>query len=65
MWVRCISSMQVNEKDHRELVAYISRSMTETERYYAQIEKEALSLTWAAEKFAESTTSCHWYKIYI
>ena len=33
-------------------VAYGSRTMTETERRYAQIEKEALSLTWAAEKFS-------------
>ena len=33
-------------------VAYGSRTMTETERRYTQIEKEALSLTWAAEKFS-------------
>ena len=33
-------------------VAYASRTMTDTERRYAQIEKEALSLTWAAEKFS-------------
>ena len=32
-------------------VAYASRSMTETERRYAQIEKEALEVTWACEKF--------------
>ena len=33
-------------------VAYASRSMTETERRYAQIEKEALAITWGCEKFS-------------
>jgi len=34
-------------------VAYASRSMADTERRYAQIEKEALAITWACEKFAD------------
>ena len=34
-------------------VAFASRSMTETERRYSQIEKEALALIWASEKFAD------------
>ena len=33
-------------------VAFASRSMTETERRYAQVEKEALAITWACEKFS-------------
>ena len=33
-------------------VAYASRVMTETETRYAQIEKEALAITWAHEKFS-------------
>ena len=34
-----------------ETVSYASRSMSETECRYAQIEKEALATTWACEKF--------------
>ena len=33
-------------------VVYASRSMTETEGRYAQVEKEALAPIWACEKFA-------------
>ena len=32
---------------------YACRSMTETEILYAQVEKEALAITWACEKFSE------------
>lgn len=33
-------------------VFYASRSLTETEQRYAQIEKEALAVTWCCEKFS-------------
>ena len=34
-------------------VAYASRAMSPTEQRYAQIEKEALGITWAGERFAD------------
>ena len=37
-------------------IAYASRSMTNTETRYAQIEKEALATTWAAEHFSDYIT---------
>ena len=40
-------------------VAYASRSSTETERRYAQIEKEALAVTWACEKYRDYVLGRH------
>ena len=34
-------------------VAFASHALNETELLYAQIEKEALALTWALERFSE------------
>ena len=48
-----LGAILVQEQDNKEKkpVAYESRSMTSTEQRYAQIEKEALAITWACKKF--------------
>ena len=43
--------LQQSDQEWRP-VAYASRSMTDTETRYAQIEKEALATTWSCEKFS-------------
>ena len=45
--------LQKNRKDEWRPVAFASRSLSETERRYAQIEKEALAVTWSCEKFSD------------
>lgn len=48
-----LGAVLVQEQDNKEKkpVAYASRSMASTEQRYAQIEKEALAITSASEKF--------------
>ena len=40
-------------QDDWKPVAYASHSVTQTERRYAQIEKEALAITWACQRFSD------------
>ncbi|XP_062541036.1 uncharacterized protein K02A2.6-like [Armigeres subalbatus] len=42
--------MQINEEGPR-IIAYACKSLSDTEKHYAQIEKEALALVWAVERF--------------
>ena len=42
-------------------VAYASRAMTNTEQMYAQIDKEALALTWACERFSGYMIGKHFH----
>lgn len=38
--------------DYWKPTAYASRSMSQTEQRYAHVEKKALAVTWASEKFS-------------
>lgn len=45
--------LQVKPDGKEKAVAFASRSLTLTETLYAQVEKEALVLTWEAERFQD------------
>ena len=44
---------QIQENGEGRPICYASRSLSETEKRYAVIEKEALAVTWASEKFSD------------
>ena len=45
--------MQQHPDNQWRPVAYASRAMTPTEQRYAQVEKEALAITWGSERFLQ------------
>ena len=45
--------MQQYPNNQWRSVAYPSRAMTATEQRYAQVEKEALAITWGCERFLQ------------
>ena len=47
-----MSQRETNSEEWRS-IAFASRSLTSTEKRYAQIEKEALASTWACQKFRD------------
>lgn len=60
--------LQINENKEKEIVSYASKILSPTERRYAQIECEALALTWACEKFKEyiiGVVLCQWCKPHV
>lgn len=48
--------LQESEKQEREIVAYASGTLSNSEKKYSQIEKEALVLVYAVEHFKDFIT---------
>ena len=50
--------MELNESLWQP-VAYTSRALTDTEKRYAQIQKEALAVTWSCKRFSSYINGKH------
>ena len=51
--------MQMQPDHQWKPIAYVLRSLIPTEEKYAQIEKEALGITWTCEQFSEYLVGMH------
>lgn len=51
-----LGGVLIQEDNGREVVAYASRTLNDSEKKYSQIEKEALALAFATERFKEYIT---------
>ncbi len=51
--------LQIQDDGKRHPICYASRSLSDTEKRYAVIEKEALAATWGCEKFSDYVLGLH------
>ena len=56
---------QENNEGKNQVIAYAVRSLNDTEKGYPTIDKEALAVRWAIEKFRHYLRSWKEFKVYI